>query len=95
MSGIAEALLGDKDHGEIKSYLVGIERGKAWASKTGDYFKVREWSEANIEEFDDLVLPDLEKRIFILMSIETPLEWRAYLKGWLEGVKEIRRQYSF
>lgn len=93
MGGPADVLIRNKERSEMKSYLIGVERGIAWAENSRDYFRIREWSELSHEEFDDLVLPDLEKPLFMLMCIETPLDWRAYLKGWLEGVKEIRHSY--
>lgn len=90
MSAILASLLKDKSRTEGKSYLVGLERGRIWASESADYFELREWSEADFEEFDDLTLPHDESREFCLMQQESDMDWRSYLKGWLEGVRETR-----
>ncbi len=93
MSGVLERLLGNKASSEAKSYFVGLERGRIWAQDHADYFELREWSEEEAGDFEDLVLPHNEAHHFRLMTAETPLEWGAYLKGWIDGVREIREQY--
>jgi len=91
MSGIVEALKRNMQRSDAKSYFLGRERGMFWA-EGADYFEMREWSEADIGEFDELVLPHEEGMHFTILSSETPLEWQAYLKGWLEGVKAAKRR---
>ena len=93
MSGVLESLLGDRADTESKSYLIGLERGRLWAEDRADYFELRQWSEITATEFDDLVLPHDEREHFTIMHSETPLRWEAYLKGWIEGVREIRQKY--
>ena len=83
----------DREGSETKSYLIGLERGRIWASDYADYFEMKEWSELKIAEFEDLVLPADEDLHFRIMGEETPLEWKPYLKGWLDGVKEISNTY--
>lgn len=93
MSGVLERLLRDKDSSEAKSYFIGLERGRIWAEDYADYFELREWSEEDATRFEDLILPHNEVKYFRLLTMETPLEWNAYLKGWIDGVKEIRQKY--
>lgn len=93
MSGVLDRLKQNKDHSNAKSYFIGLERGRVWAEDYADYFAIREWSELSIEEFDDLILPDDEHIHFRILSDETPLDWNEYLRGWIEGVKEIRQRY--
>ena len=93
MSGVLDSLLHDKSRSDAKSYLVGLERGRIWAEDHADYFELREWSEQDADKFEDLVLPHKETQHFRILMMETPLEWSAYLKGWIDGVKEIRRRY--
>ena len=93
MSGVLDGLLRDRAPSEAKSYFIGLERGRVWAQDSADYFEMRQWSEERAEEFDDLVLPGTEERHFRVLMTETPLEWAAYLKGWIDGVREIRAQY--
>jgi hypothetical protein len=93
MSGVLERLLGNKGSGHAKSYFIGLERGRLWAEDCADYFELREWSELEADEFDDLVLPHDETKHFRIIHSETPVEWEAYLKGWIDGVREIRQRY--
>ncbi|MEW6036427.1 MAG: hypothetical protein AB1529_07490 [Candidatus Micrarchaeota archaeon] len=93
MSEVLERLLRDKSSSDAKSYLIGLERGRIWAEDHADYFEMREWSEQEAGEFDDLILPHQEERQFRLLRSETPLEWTSYLKGWLEGVREVVKRY--
>ena len=93
MSVLLEMLKQNKDFSMSKSYLIGLERGRVWAEDCADYFEMREWSESEVNEFDDLILPDNESIHFRIMSDETPLDWNAYLKGWIEGVREIKQKY--
>jgi len=88
--GILSSLIRrNPDYSASKSYFAGIERGRYWAQNIADYFEVREWSEADIREFEDLTLPHEEAHEFRLMSHESAMDWRTYLQGWLEGVREI------
>ncbi len=93
MSDIGVNLLRNKDRSETKSFLVGLERGKVWAEDYGDYFTRREFSELDVDELPHLKLPEEEEDYFKFLSAESPLEWRAYLKGWVEGVKEAVKKY--
>lgn len=93
MSGVLDRLLGNKSQGHAKSYFIGLERGRLWAEDRADYFELREWSELDADEFDDLVLPHDESEHFHIIRSETPVEWEAYLKGWIDGVKEIREKF--
>lgn len=93
MDEMIESLLRNKDGSESKSYLIGLERGRIWASGDADYFEMREWSEVKAEDFDDLILPHKEEMHFKVLGAETPLEWEAYLKGWIDGVREIAEMY--
>jgi len=93
MSGVIEKLISNKDSSEAKSYLIGLERGRAWAQDYADYYEMREWSEIEVEELDELALPPDEKEFFKVIRAETPLHWRPYLRGWVQGVKEILQEY--
>ena len=93
MSGVLESLIGNKSKSHAKSYFIGLERGRLWAEDCADYFELRQWSELSAGEFDDLVLPHDETDHFKVLVAETPLEWQDYLKGWLEGVREIRQKF--
>jgi len=84
-------LIRNKDRSQAKSYLIGFERGRIWASDYADLLQAREWGEENHAEFEDLVLPDNEVDEYHILNSVTPLEWRDYLKGWIEGVRESRR----
>jgi hypothetical protein len=72
---------------------IGLERGRIWASGDADYFEIREWCEVELDSFDDLVLPPREDMHFKVLSAEAELEWKPYLKGWVDGVKEIAETY--
>ncbi|MCI0503657.1 hypothetical protein L0Y65_03000 [Candidatus Micrarchaeota archaeon] len=93
MSGVLERLLGIKGRSHAKSYFIGLERGRVWAEDCADYFELREWSELDVGEFDDLVLPHNETDHFRLMLSETPIEWQDYLRGWIDGVRQIREKF--
>ncbi len=93
MSDVLEGLLRNRDHGSARSYLIGLERGRIWAEDHADYFELREWSEQDAKEFEDLILPHDEKDHFRVLHSETPIEWEEYLRGWLDGVREIRQRY--
>jgi hypothetical protein len=93
MSEILEKMLRNRDSSDAKSYFIGLERGRIWAEDYADYFEMRQWSEVDASDFEDLILPQDEARHFRILGSETPLEWNAYLKGWLDGVREIVRKY--
>ncbi|MBU0532866.1 hypothetical protein KKB44_05230 [Candidatus Micrarchaeota archaeon] len=93
MTEMVERLARNRDASESKSYFIGLERGRIWASDDADYFEMREWSELEAENFDDLELPPREELHFKVLGAETELEWNAYLKGWLDGVREIVETY--
>ena len=93
MSEVIDKLVKITDSSEEKSYLIGLERGRIWAEDEADYFELREWSELEAREFERFVLPGNEERHFHVLRTETPLEWHAYIRGWLEGVKEVYRRY--
>lgn len=93
MSGILERLVGNRSPGHAKSYFIGLERGRLWAEDYADYFEMREWSELDAGEFEDLILPHGESKHFHLIRADTPIEWEAYLRGWIDGVREIRERY--
>ncbi len=93
MSEIGDNLLRDRENTESKSYLVGLERGRVWAVDHADYFAAREWSELDVEELPHLNLPETEDRHFRIISMESGLEFRAYLRGWVAGVREIVGKY--
>lgn len=93
MSELINSMVKNKDASESKSYLIGLERGRVWAEDYADYFDMRQWSESDASEFEDLILPDDEGTHFKLLGAETPLIWTSYLKGWLDGVKEIVERY--
>lgn len=90
---IIERLLRNKHSSDAKSYLVGLERGRIWAEDNADYFEMRHWSEADPREFDYLVLPRGEDTYFTILKRDSPLEWDQYLKGWIDGVRQIARDY--
>ena len=92
MGDIIDRLSGNKDSSSSKSYFIGLERGRTWA-EDADYFELRQWSEMTAEQFDDLTLPEGETDQFMILNNSTSLEWKEYLKGWLEGVKEIRKKF--
>lgn len=92
MSEMIERLARIKAASTSKSYLIGLERGRMWAEDVADYFQRREWSELVMDNFEDAVLPNGEEDHFHVMGAETKLEWEAYVRGWLEGVKEIHRK---
>lgn len=93
MTEVLERLVRDKSPSEAKSYFIGLERGRVWAEDCGDYFEIRQWSELSAEDFEDLILPSREGEHFRILVSETPLEWVAYLRGWIDGVKEIRSRF--
>ncbi|MCI0503656.1 hypothetical protein L0Y65_02995 [Candidatus Micrarchaeota archaeon] len=93
MTDLGDNLLRNRDKSESKSYIVGLERGRIWAQEYADYFSMREYSELNLDELLHFDLPDDEERHFRLLSTESPLELQAYLRGWIEGVREIRKGY--
>lgn len=90
MSGIIEKLVQNRDVSEAKSYIIGLERGRTWAEDCADYFEIRMLSELKDEEF---ALPQPEDIHLKAICSRTPIEISSYLKGWRDGVKEIRRQY--
>ena len=93
MSDIIEALLRNKHSSDAKSYFVGLERGRIWAEDYADYFEMRQWSEMSYLEFDYLVLPRGEDTHFKVLGRDSPLEWNEYLRGWIDGVKQVVREY--
>ena len=93
INDILERLMKNQDNSKSKSYFIGLERGRIWAENYADYFDMRQLAELNSQEVSDLVIPTEEERHFHIINSETPLEWTAYLKGWLEGVKEINQRY--
>ncbi len=93
MDKMLESLTKNKSSSETKSYLIGLERGRIWASDYADYFEAREWSEIDLKRFEDFVLPQEEVMHFKTLQSETPLEWEPYVKGWVVGVKETLAQY--
>jgi hypothetical protein len=93
MDEIIERLMQNRDSSEAKSYLIGLERGRIWAEDTADYFDIRQWSEVEIDELDEIVLPPDEERYYVLIEAETPLEWPQYARGWIDGVKQILDRY--
>ncbi|MFH1685099.1 MAG: hypothetical protein ABH983_02220 [Candidatus Micrarchaeota archaeon] len=93
MDRMLSSLVKHKGSSETKSYLIGLERGRIWASDSADYFEMREWSEIDLEEYEDNVLPGNEEVHFRVLQTETSLEWDAYVKGWVDGVREIVSRY--
>lgn len=93
MDRMLNSLVHNRTESEMKSYLVGLERGRIWASGTSDYFEMREWSEMKPEEYVENFLPKKEEMHFRILQAETPLEWESYVKGWVAGVKEIASEY--
>jgi len=78
---------------ESESYLTGMDRGRIWAEDMADYVEIREWSETEVEKLEEAVLPHGEETHFHILSAESPLEWLAYVRGWLKGVKEAYEKY--
>jgi len=93
MNAIIDILTGNKEVSEAKSYHIGMERGRVWAENIADYFDMRRWSERTEDDIEILNLPNNEEEYFTELTYDTPLEWDAYVKGWLDGVKEIRERY--
>ncbi len=93
MDRMLTSLIRNKSSSETKSYLVGLERGRIWASESADYFEIREWGELEIHEEEEQALPSNEELHFRVLQAETPLEWGSYVKGWVEGVREVKSQY--
>jgi hypothetical protein len=93
MSELIDGLLRNRDASDAKSYFVGLERGRVWAEDHADYYEMREWSQVSHSEFDYLVLPHGEDRHFQVLGKDSPLEWNEYLRGWIEGVKQIVKEY--
>ncbi|MBD3210199.1 hypothetical protein GF318_02350 [Candidatus Micrarchaeota archaeon] len=93
MTEMVESLLRNREGSESKSYLIGLERGRIWASGDADYFEMREWSELRVETLAELALPPREEMHFKVLGAETELDWEPYLKGWLDGVKEVAESY--
>lgn len=91
MSAMIDSLKRNQDLSDTKSYLIGLERGRIWAEDVADYFDRRRWSECEPEA--ELELPVDEEGHFTVLSRETPLARDAYLRGWLDGVKEIRKGF--
>ena len=89
---ILDRLLKNNANGDKKSYLVGLERGRIWASEDADYFTMKEWGDLQLNEIE-AILPKEEELHFRILSHESPLEWEEYVKGWIEGVKEIASRY--
>ena len=89
MSGILEKLLRNRAPSTSKSYLIGLERGRIWAEDYADYFEVKEWGEIEPESLSSVTLPHNEELHFKVLGAESELELESYIKGWLEGVKEI------
>lgn len=79
--------------GESASYLAGMDRGRVWAEDMADYVEIKEWSDAEVKCLGDAVLPHGEETHFHILSAEAPLEWEAYVRGWLKGVKEVFERY--
>jgi hypothetical protein len=93
MDRMLESLVSNRSSSETKSYLIGFERGRIWASESADYFEVKEWSEIEVQETEEQMLPSNEEMHFRVLQAETPLEWAAYVKGWVEGVREVNSSY--
>ncbi len=92
MPFILEKLLKRAAPGDTKSYLVGLERGRLWASEDADYFDMKEWADLSLKEMD-AILPKNEELHFRILQHDGELEWGAYVRGWVEGVKEIASRY--
>lgn len=93
MSDVGENLLRDRDPSLSKSFIVGLERGRIWAEDYADYFTMREMSELDVDELLHFNLPSDEERHFRILSSESHLEWRHYIKGWVAGVREVVKRY--
>ncbi len=93
MDRMLASLVRNTTSSQTKSYLIGLERGRIWASESADYFEIREWGELEIQEEEEQALPSNEELHFRVLQAETPLEWDSYVKGWVEGVREIKSQY--
>jgi len=92
LSEVGDKLLRNRDRSQTKSFLVGLERGRVWTLDYADYFEAREYSELDVNELENLKIPEDEERHFRVLSMESPLEWREYLEGWMAGVKEAARK---
>lgn len=90
MSFIIESLVRNREASEAKSYIIGLERGRIWAEDCADYFDMRRWCDMPDADF---ALPEGEETHLRSLRVKTPLETDAYVRGWREGVREIRRQY--
>ena len=93
MSDLGDEILRNRDASETKSYIIGLERGRIWATDYADYFTMREFSELNVDELPYFSLPNDEDRHYRIISMESPLELRAYMKGWVAGVREVVKRY--
>jgi hypothetical protein len=93
MDRMLASLIRNKSSSETKSYLIGLERGRIWASESADYFEIREWGELEVQDEEEQTLPSNEELHFRVLQAETPLEWHPYVKGWVEGVREVKSQY--
>lgn len=93
MSDVGDSLLRNREHSETKSFIIGLERGRIWAEDYADYFTMREYSELDVDELMHISLPGDEERHFRLLSTESPLELRSYIRGWIAGVKESIQRF--
>jgi hypothetical protein len=93
MSDLGDEILRNRDSSETKSYIIGLERGRIWAEDYADYFTMREFSELDVDELTHFSLPNEEERHYRIIAMESPLELRAYLKGWVAGVREVVKRY--
>ncbi|MFH1394326.1 MAG: hypothetical protein ABII71_00675 [Candidatus Micrarchaeota archaeon] len=92
MSDLIEKLKKNQDSSGVKSYYIGLERGRIWAEDIADYFDLRTWSEYGEKDMEVLDLPHDEGPYYLMLKNETPLEWEEYLRGFLEGVKEVKEK---
>ena len=92
MSELIESLSRMKASSQSKSYFIGLERGKVWASDSADYFEIQDWARFGGDDFVRVALPDEEERHYTVLKAETELEWGQYVKGWIDGVKEASRK---
>ncbi|MBU0591635.1 hypothetical protein KKF81_06310 [Candidatus Micrarchaeota archaeon] len=95
MSRILESLINNGNKSPAKSYLIGFEQGKNWATNHADYFEIRQWYELEIEELEDIRLPKREDIFFRVLSNETKVEWKEYVRGWIDGVNEIYKEQDY
>lgn len=93
MDRMLETLIRNKTSSDAKSYLIGLERGRIWASESADYFEMREWSEHEIRRHEEQMLPSTEELHFRVLQAETPIEWDPYVRGWVDGVREVKSRY--